>query len=121
LQNETDYAIVGFDLQPTPRETEMTARLWRGWAAADGADEVVAYLREGPLARFSVAPGNISAEVLVRPLAGGVEILTLTLWEAAEFVPADVEERHELLVARQTLADRWEIPHPAGAAVARAA
>lgn len=99
----------------------MTARLWRGWTAADGADEVVAYLREGPLARFSVAPGNISAEVLVRPLAGGVEILTLTVWEAAEFVPADVEERHELLVARQTLADRWEIPHPAAAAVARAA
>jgi hypothetical protein len=99
----------------------MTARLWRGWTAADGADEVVAYLREGPLARFSVAPGNISAEVLVRPLAGGVEILTLTIWEAAEFVPADVEERHELLVARQTLADRWEIPHPAAAAVARAA
>ena len=99
----------------------MTARLWRGWTAADGADEVVAYLREGPLARFSVAPGNISAEVLVRPLAGGVEILTLTLWETAEFVPADVEERHELLVARQTLADSWEIPHPAGAAVARAA
>ena len=99
----------------------MTARLWRGWTAADGADEVVAYLREGPLARFSVAPGNISAEVLVRPLAGGVEILTLTVWETAEFVPADVEERHELLVARQTLADSWEIPHPAGAAVARAA
>jgi hypothetical protein len=99
----------------------MTARLWRGWTAADGADEVVAYLREGPLARFSVAPGNISAEVLVRPLAGGVEILTLTVWEAAEFVPADVEERHELLVARQTLADRWEIPYPAAAAVARAA
>jgi hypothetical protein len=99
----------------------MTARLWRGWTAADGADEVVAYLREGPLARFSVAPGNISAEVLVRPLAGGVEILTLTVWEAAEFVPADVEERHELLVVRQTLADRWEIPYPAAAAVARAA
>jgi len=99
----------------------MTARLWRGWTAAEGADEVVAYLREGPLARFSVAPGNISAEVLVRPLAGGVEILTLTVWETAEFVPADVEERHELLVARQTLADSWEIPHPAGAAVARAA
>lgn len=99
----------------------MTARLWRGWTAADGADEVVAYLREGPLARFSAAPGNVSAEVLVRPLAGGVEVLTLTVWEADEFVPADVEERHDLLVARQTLADRWEIPHAPAAAIARAA
>ena len=52
----------------------MTARLWRGWTVADGADEVVAYLHEGPLARFSAAPGNVSAEVLVRPLAGGVEV-----------------------------------------------
>jgi heme-degrading monooxygenase HmoA len=99
----------------------MTARLWRGWTAADGADEVVAYLRAGPLARFSAAPGNISAEVLVRPLAGGVEVLTLTVWEADEFVPADVEERHELLVARQTLADRWVISHPPAAAIAHAA
>jgi hypothetical protein len=98
----------------------MTARVWRGWTAADGADEVVAYLRDGPLARFSSAPGNVSAEVFVRPLAGGVEVLTLTVWESAEVVPADVEERHELLVARQTLADAWEIP-PAPAAVARAA
>jgi hypothetical protein len=98
----------------------MTARLWRGWTAADYADEVVAYLREGPLARFSAAPGNVSAEVLVRPLAGGVEVLTLTVWEADEFVPAAVEERHDLLVARQTLADRWQIPRPA-AAIARAA
>jgi hypothetical protein len=98
----------------------MTARLWRGWTAADGAEEVVAYLRAGPLARFSAAPGNVSADVLVRPLAGGVEVLTLTVWESAEFVPADVVEQHELLVARQTLADRWEIP-AAPAAIARAA
>ena len=98
----------------------MTARLWRGWTAADGADEVVAYLRAGPLARFSAAPGNVSAEVLVRPLAGGVEVLTLTVWEADEFVPGGVEEQHDLLVARQTLADRWEIPR-AAAVIVRAA
>jgi hypothetical protein len=98
----------------------MTARLWRGWTAADGADEVVAYLREGPLARFSAAPGNVLAEVLVRPLAGGVEVLTLTVWEADEFVPSDVEEQHDLIIARQTLADHWEIPR-AAAAIARAA
>jgi hypothetical protein len=98
----------------------MTARLWRGWTAADAVDEVVAYLREGPLARFSAAPGNLSAELLVRRQAGGVEVLTLTVWESDEFVPPDVEERHDLLVAAQTLPDRWEIPQ-APAAVARAA
>jgi hypothetical protein len=99
----------------------MTARLWRGWTAVDGADEVVAYLRDGPLARFSSAPGNVSAEVLVRPLAGGVEVLTFTVWESPELVPSGVEETHELLVARQTLPDSWEIPPAARAAVARAA
>jgi hypothetical protein len=98
----------------------MIARLWRGWTAADAADEVVAGLRAGALARFAAAPGNLSAELLLRPLGGGVEVLTLTVWDSPEVVPEDVAEDHDLLVARQTVPDRWEVLNPP-AAVARAA
>jgi heme-degrading monooxygenase HmoA len=101
-------------------ETEMTARMWRGWAAADTADEVVADLRGGALARLAASPGHVSTEVLVRPVAGGVEILTLTLWKSADAVPAGVEEEHELLVARQTVAACWEVA-AAPRAIAQAA
>jgi heme-degrading monooxygenase HmoA len=87
----------------------MVARLWRGWTGADAADEVVAHLRAGALARFAAAPGNVSADVLVRPQAGGVEVLTLTVWSSRGALPDGVEEGHELLVARQTRADVWEL------------
>jgi hypothetical protein len=98
----------------------MTARMWRGWAAADTADEVIEDLRGGALARLAATPGYVSTQVLVRPAAGGVEILTLTLWESGEAVPARVEEDHELLVARQTVVDCWEIAAPSRA-IAQAA
>jgi hypothetical protein len=87
----------------------MIARIWRGWAAADSADEIAADLRDGPLARFVSAPGNVSAELLLRPLAGGVEVMTFSVWEAADAVPTTVAERHPLLVAGQTVAACWEI------------
>lgn len=90
----------------------MIARLWRGWTAADAVDEVVGHLREGALARFAATPGNVSADVLVRPFAGGVEVLTLTVWASTDVVPERVVENHELLVARQTLADVWELAAP---------
>jgi heme-degrading monooxygenase HmoA len=98
----------------------MIARIWRGWAATACADEVAAHLRDVPLARYASAPGNISAELLLRPLAGGVELMTFSLWESADAVPTGVEEDHRLLVARQTIPDCWEMS--AGtAAIARAA
>jgi hypothetical protein len=87
----------------------MTARLWRGWAAADSADEIATDLRDGVLAGYAAAPGNISASLLMRPQAGGVELMTFSLWESAELVPTQVDENHRLLVARQSIADCWEL------------
>lgn len=98
----------------------MVARMWRGWVAADNADEVAARLGEGALARYRSAPGNVSASVLVRSQGGGVEIVTLTMWESDADVPAGVEEDHRLLVARQTVPDRWHVA-PERQAVVRAA
>jgi hypothetical protein len=98
LQIATDY-----------QESRMIARTWRGWTSAESADEVAAHLRDGALARYAAAPGCIGTQVLCRPIAGGVEVMTLTLWESAEVLPELVEEGHRLLVARQTAATCWDV------------
>jgi hypothetical protein len=87
----------------------MVARTWRGWTAADAAEQVAAELRTGAIARYAATPGCIGAQVLCRPIAGGVEVMTLSLWESAEAVPRDVEEHHRLLVARQTVPACWDV------------
>jgi hypothetical protein len=101
------------------RETTMIARMWRGWTAVDSADRVVADLREGVVTRYRAAAGNVSAEILRRPVAGGVELMVISLWESAAAAPARVEENHRLLVARETVPALWELlaaPQPVVAA-----
>jgi hypothetical protein len=90
-------------------ESRMIARMWRGWTATDDADEVAAHLRQGALARYAAAPGNVSTYVLRRSVAGGVELMTLSVWEEAAALPTRVEEDHRLLVARQTVPACWEL------------
>jgi hypothetical protein len=98
----------------------MVARMWRGWASAGDAELIASHLREVAAARYEPAPGHVSTSVLVRPLAGGVELVTFGLWESGDVLPLGVEEDHPLLVTRQTIADHWEV-HAAPRAVARAA
>jgi heme-degrading monooxygenase HmoA len=83
--------------------------MWRGWTGHEGADEVAAHLRDTVVDRFATTPGNVSAQLLRRPTAGGVELMTLSVWESARAVPPGVDERHRLLVARETIAACWEI------------
>jgi hypothetical protein len=109
LQIETDWEV----------ET-MIARLWKGWTAADNADEVLRHLRDVTLARFASSPGHVSATVFSRPAGGGVEVMTVSTWASPEAVPTDVEENHRLLVARETMAAQWQVVD-APAAIARAA
>ncbi len=99
----------------------MTARLWRGFAAADFADEVAAHLRDVTVAQFATMPGNVSAELLRRDVAGGVELMTLSVWETADAVPRTAEEAHRLLLGRQTIPACWELVSPTATAVAAAA
>jgi hypothetical protein len=87
----------------------MIARMWRGWTAVDSADRVAADLRAGIMARYAAAPGNVSVEILRRGIAGGVELLVLSVWESREATPSAVEEDHHLLVASDTLPALWEL------------
>jgi len=98
----------------------MVARMWKGWVGAQDANEVAGHLREVARTCYEVEPGCVSSTVLVRPLAGGVELLSLTVWTSEASVPAGVAEEHPLLVARQTVPDVWDVAD-APQAVARAA
>lgn len=86
----------------------VIARIWRGWTGTECADRVATDLRDGIVARHAATPGNLSAELFLRPLAGGVELMILSLWESPEAAPATVEENHRLLVARDTAPALWE-------------
>jgi heme-degrading monooxygenase HmoA len=99
---------VGFVLQPT-WEIVMIARIWHGWTSADSAEEVAAHLRDVTVARYEAIPGNVSAYMLRRPSAGGVELMTLSLWESTDALPPGVDETHRMLVARQTIPSCWEV------------
>jgi hypothetical protein len=101
-------------------ETEMIARVWRGWTAVESADEVAATLGEEIVARYTAAPGNISAHMLRRPLGGGVELMIWSLWESVESMPPGVDENHRLLVARDTAPACWELVEAAHAVAAAA-
>ncbi len=87
----------------------MIARVWRGWTAVDSADEVAKALGHEFVARYSATPGNVSAQILHRPLGGGVELMILSIWESADVMPHGVDENHRLLVARDTTPACWEI------------
>jgi hypothetical protein len=98
----------------------MIARLWRGWTPADFADEVAAHLQDVTLAGYAAAPGNHSVHLARRPVAGGVELLTITIWDSEAALPTEVAEAHRLLVASQTVPVCWDVLEPP-ARVARAA
>lgn len=98
----------------------MVARMWKGWAGAGDADLIAAHLREVALAGYGAEPACVSKAVLMRPLAGGVELVSLTMWTSQSSVPAGVAEEHPLLVARQTVPELWEVAE-APQAVVRAA
>ena len=71
--------------------------------------DIRAHLHDLVATRLAEAPGNSSAFVLRRPSAGGVELMTVSVWESASAVPGAVVEDHRLLVARQTVPAHWEL------------
>jgi hypothetical protein len=87
----------------------MIARMWRGWAGVESADRVADDLRDGIVARYASTPGNVSVELLRRPIAGGVELMILSVWDSPETAPVAVDENHRLLVARETVPAHWEL------------
>jgi heme-degrading monooxygenase HmoA len=66
----------------------MIARHWRGVAKADRADAYVEHLRSETFPALRRLRGFVSASILRRPVAGGVEFLILTTWQSLDAIRA---------------------------------
>jgi len=73
----------------------MISRQWRGLAKPSHADRYVEHLREETFPQLQEIPGFVSASILRRTVANGVEFLIVTTWESIDaiqgFAGADVE------------------------------
>jgi heme-degrading monooxygenase HmoA len=62
----------------------MISRQWRALAKADQAQNYVEHLRGETFPALRALPGFVSASILSRDVAGGVEFLIITQWRALE-------------------------------------
>ena len=76
-------------------EVNVISRQWRGLAHPDQAKSYVKHLRTKTFPALRKLPGFVSASILSRRLANGIEFLIITDWESldaiARFAGADLE------------------------------
>jgi len=97
----------------------VIARIWRGAAREEAADEYVEYLRRTGLKEYRQTPGNRGAYVLRRILGDRAEFVTLSFWDSEESIRAfageDIEkavfypEDDRFLVAREPTTEHYEV------------
>ena len=66
----------------------MISRQWRGLAKASYADAYVEHLRKETFPGLATIPGFVSASILRRDLANGVEFLIVTNWMSIDAIRA---------------------------------
>jgi len=64
----------------------MISRQWRGVAKPEHADAYVEHLRRTTLPGLRQIDGFVSASIMRRAVAGGVEFLIVTLWDSLEAI-----------------------------------
>jgi heme-degrading monooxygenase HmoA len=64
----------------------MIARHWRGVARPERADEYVEHLRRVTLPELARIEGFISATIMRRSVAEGIEFLIVTFWDSLEAI-----------------------------------
>lgn len=64
----------------------MISRQWRGVAKRADADRYVSHLRSDTFPQLSQIPGFISASILRRTVADGVEFRIVTTWNSIEAI-----------------------------------
>ena len=64
----------------------MTERHWKGIAKADKADDYIKHLVDKTFPELKKINGFISAIILKRPVAAGMEFLVITTWDSLEAV-----------------------------------
>lgn len=76
----------------------MISRNWRGTARPEEADNYIAHLRQDTFPKLSELEGFISASILRRPTAQGVEFLIVTLWQSIEAIRQFAGDEAEVAV-----------------------
>lgn len=79
----------------------MISRQWRGLAKTDQADAYVEHLRTETFPAIRELSGFISASILRRRIAGGVEFLIVTQWASLDAIRAFAGECVETAVVPQ--------------------
>ena len=64
----------------------MISRHWRGVARASEAEHYVRHLQREIFPKFSRIAGFVSASILRRPIAAGVEFVIVTTWQSMDAV-----------------------------------
>src|SRR5215208_4254586 len=76
----------------------MVARMWRGIARAETADEYLEHLQHNILPELAKIAGYQSATVLRRDSDAGVEFMVQTLWESMDAIRQFAGEQVETAV-----------------------
>jgi heme-degrading monooxygenase HmoA len=83
----------------------MISRHWRGLAKAEQADAYVEHLKADTFQALRKLPGFVSASILRRPVARGVEFLIVTNWTSLEAIKAFAGDDVETAVVPQSVQD----------------
>jgi len=76
----------------------MISRHWRGLAKAEQADSYVEHLQADTFPAIRKMPGFVSASILRRSVADGVEFLIVTNWASLEAIRAFAGDQVETAV-----------------------
>lgn len=76
----------------------MISRNWRGLAKAEEADNYIRHLQKDTFPQLSHIPGFVSASILCRPIAQGVEFVIVTTWESMDAIRQFAGESEDVAV-----------------------
>jgi heme-degrading monooxygenase HmoA len=76
----------------------MILRTWRGVARPDEADNYIRHLKEETFPQLSRISGFVSASILHRPVAQGVEFVIMTTWQSMESIRQFAGEPEDVAV-----------------------
>jgi heme-degrading monooxygenase HmoA len=65
----------------------MILRIWRGWIAADRADEYAEYVERTGLAEYRAITGNRGCQLVTRDVGDDrCEVMTLSWWDSLDVI-----------------------------------
>lgn len=80
----------------------MIARVWRGWATADLADQYDAHYRSEVLEHLQGGSGFVGARLLRRQVGDEVEFVSLTFFDDLDAVRAFAGDSYETAVVAES-------------------